>query len=163
MLSGYHGLYLSMLAVGPHGSAMTSLSISMLGPARQEQLWFEHSTTSTTDPTGKSVVCGVSAHDNLASHSTSVQEEVAKKSLQAGKHHLSQYSSSCSSSTSAWCLVNVLPWAQRGLSSTRGGAHTHPPTCKKEELTHTMQHLPNPLTSLFKVAPWHFFCASCSY
>lgn len=26
MLSGYHGLYLSMLAVGPQGSAMTSPS-----------------------------------------------------------------------------------------------------------------------------------------
>lgn len=63
--------------------------ISVLRPVQWEQSWSEPSAVPTTNPAGKSVACGVSAH-NLASHSGSLQEEAAEKPLQAGKHHLSQ-------------------------------------------------------------------------
>lgn len=124
MCSGYRGLHLPRLAVGPwplkvHDDPAcpwlrcipTGRPISMLRPAQREQPWSEPSAVPTTNPSGKSVACGVSAHDNLASHSGSLQEEAVEKPLQAGKHHLFQHSSSCSPSTGGWCLASILPWA----------------------------------------------------
>lgn len=59
----------------------TDCPISMLRPAQQEQLWSELSAVPTTNPSGKRVACGVPAHDNLAFHSRSLQEEAAEKPL----------------------------------------------------------------------------------
>jgi len=59
-------------------------------------------------------------------------------------------------------LMSILPRAQSGLSSTGGGSHTQSANLQKdpvEDSTHAKQHLPNPLTSLLKAAPWHLFFA----